>query len=122
MKKGLRQRLTNYRNDYRYARTASGSPSRGLRNAVFNAFSDVVHRSRRLNCDFSALSESDLCQHSDTVPIRKFPRAIVRCKACHLAFALERDALDRAQERHGGDYFLANKDFLYADGKPDLFS
>ncbi len=122
MKKGLRQRLTNYRNDYRYARAASGSLSRGLRNSVFNAVSDLVHRSRRLDCDFSALSETDLCEHPDTVPIRKFPRTIVRCKACQVAFALERDGLDRAQERHGGDYFLANKDFLFADGKPDLFS
>ncbi len=122
MWKRLRRRLVNYLHDCRSARAASGSLRLGLQNSVFNAFSDVVHRSRGLSCDFSALSQSDLCPHSVTVPIRRFPRSIVRCKACHVAFAVERDAVDRAEERHRGDYFLANKDFLYPDGKPDLFS
>ena len=81
-----------------------------------------MHHSRKINADLTVLSPRDLCDHRSTVQIRTFPRTIVRCRACQVAFAVQRDSLGRATERHGGDYFLANKDFLYADGKPDIFS
>jgi SAM-dependent methyltransferase len=122
MKHALRQRVVNYRNDFRAALTATGSLRRAFQNLTFNFFSDFVPRSRPQHCDFNALSERELCPHTKTSPIRRFPRAIVRCSECQVAFAVERDSLDQATERHGGEYFLVNKDFLYPDGKPDLFT
>lgn len=122
MTKGLRRRAINYRNDFMGARRASGSVLRAVRNAVFNAYADLAHHSRRLRCDFDALSEGDLCTHGETKTVRRWPRKIVRCQRCQTAFAVVRDPLDRAEQRHGGDYFLANKDLLYPDGKPHLFN
>jgi SAM-dependent methyltransferase len=56
------------------------------------------------------------------VPVRRLPREIVRCRRCGVAFATHRDTVDRAEERHGGSYFLAHKNFIHADGTPDLFT
>jgi SAM-dependent methyltransferase len=122
MKAGLRQRAVNYRNDFRASLSAFGSISTALRVTAFNVFSDIFRKSRYPSGDLAVLAEGDLCLHSQTAVIRRFPRTIVRCTQCQVAFALERDSLARATDRHGSEYFLANKDFLYPDGKPDLFN
>jgi SAM-dependent methyltransferase len=94
----------------------------GLANLLRDVGADAFRGSRSLRCDFNALGEVDLCAHRDVKTIRTSPRRIVRCRRCGVAFAVQRDALDRAVEVHDGDYFLANKDFLYADGGADVFS
>jgi SAM-dependent methyltransferase len=122
MKAGIRQRLVNYRNDFRSARQAPGGVERATRNVLFNVYADLFRRSRRHGFDPNLLGPADLCRHAKAVPIRLFPRLILRCKDCQVAFAQQRDSVGRATERHGDNYFLANKDFLYPDGKPDLFN
>jgi SAM-dependent methyltransferase len=110
------------RRSYELGRYASGHRLFGLRYAAFTLYADWVRRSRPLTCDWDSLTEADLCSHSDVRTIRWIPRLIVRCRQCGVAFATQRDTLPVATERHDGDYFLANKDFLFPDGKPDVFS
>lgn len=107
---------------YDLGRSAGGHRLLGLRYAAFTLYADWVRRSRPLACDWNSLTEADLCPHSDVRAIRWIPRLIVRCRQCGVAFATQRDSLPIATERHDGNYFLANKDFLFADGKPDVFS
>ena len=110
------------RHEYALGRNQAGSSLYGLRHAAFSVWADVVRRSRPLACDWNALTEADLCPHSEARTIRWIPRLIVRCRRCGVAFAAKRDDLATATERHDGDYFRANKDFVYPDGRPDVFS
>lgn len=122
MERSLRQRLRMLRHEYDLGRGAGGSRLQGLRHAAFSVWADGVRRSRPLACDWNALTEADLCPHDDVRTIRFVPRLIVRCRRCGVAFATRRDDLSTATERHDGDYFRANRDFVYPDGKPDVFS
>ena len=110
------------RHEYHLGRDKVGSRLYGLRHAAFALWADTVRRSRPLGCNWDALTEADLCPHDDVRTVRWVPRLIVRCRKCGVAFASTRDDLGVATERHGGDYFRANKDFVYPDGKPDVFS
>jgi SAM-dependent methyltransferase len=118
----LRQRLRNLRSSFLAGRCGPHSRVSGLANMMRDAAFDVTRRSRPIRRDFDSLGEADLCAHEDTVAIRTLPRRIVRCRRCGVAFATTRDPLERAIEVHDGAYFLANKDFVYPDGKPDVFS
>lgn len=122
MERSLRQRLRMLRHEYHLGRGAGGSRACGLRHAAFSLWADFVRRSRPLECDWNSLTEADLCRHDEFRTVRFLPRLIVRCRRCGVAFATERDDLRVATERHDGSYFLANKDFVFPDGKPDVFS
>jgi SAM-dependent methyltransferase len=118
----LQERLRMLRGSYWHAQATGLRRASVLRYVLFTAYADIFRRSRSLTCDFDALSDADLCSHSNVYAIRWLPRLIVRCRACGVAFATVRDNLNVATERHDGDYFLANKDFIYPDGKPDIFT
>ncbi len=122
MERSLRQRLRMLRHEYHLGRGAGGSRLHGLRHAAFSVWADCVRRSRPVACDWNALTEADLCRHEEVRTIRFVPGLIVRCRRCGVAFATRRDDLSTATERHDGGYFQANRDFIYPDGKPDIFS
>ncbi|MHB8798285.1 MAG: class I SAM-dependent methyltransferase [Thermoanaerobaculia bacterium] len=122
MDRSLRQRLRMLRHEYDLGRGAGGGRACGLRHAAFSLWADSVRRSRPLARDWNALTEADLCRHEEVRTVRFVPRLIVRCRRCGVAFATMRDDLAVATERHDGAYFRANRDFVYPDGKPDIFS
>jgi SAM-dependent methyltransferase len=122
MERSLQQRLRMLRHEYRLGRDAGGSRVQGLRHAAFSIWADCVRRSRPIDCNWNALTEADRCTHDEVRTVRYLPRLIVRCRRCGVAFATKRDDLSTATERHDGDYFRANKDFVYPDGKPDVFN
>lgn len=122
MEHSIRQRVRNLAQSFRLGRSVTGSRRAGLANMLRDAVFDVTRRSRRRRCAFDDLGEADLCRHEVTATIRSLPRHIVRCRRCGVAFCTERACLERAVSTHGGDYFLANKDFMLPDGRPDVFT
>lgn len=122
MEHSFKQRLRNLGQSFRAGRAVTGSRRMGLANLLHDAVFDVTRRSRPLRCDFGTLGEADLCRHEAARTVRSLPRRIVRCRRCGVAFAAERPSLQQAIATHGGDYFLANKDFIFPDGKPDVFN
>ncbi len=122
MEHSARRKMINLRHSFQRGHAASGSLPGGWRNLIFDLIADSFRRSRRLRVDFNSLTPKDLCPHDSVTEIRRVPRRIVRCRRCGVAFAADRDNLDRAIDRHQGDYFLANKDFTFEDGDVDIFS
>jgi len=90
-------------------------------NLVLEAWADRRRRSRPFPCDPSPSEPPPFCPHDSTVVIRRFPREILRCRRCQVAFATRRDTVERACEVHDQDYFEANRDFIYPDGSPNYF-
>ncbi len=90
-------------------------------NLVLEAWADRRRRSRPFPCDPSPSEPPPFCLHDSTVVVRRFPREIVRCRRCQVAFATTRDTVERAREVHHQGYFEANRDFIYPDGSPNYF-
>jgi 2-polyprenyl-3-methyl-5-hydroxy-6-metoxy-1,4-benzoquinol methylase len=90
-------------------------------NLVLEAWADRCRRSRPFPCDPSPSEPPPFCSHQSTIVMRRFPREIVRCRRCQVAFATTRDTVERAREVHDQGYFEANRDFIYPDGSPNYF-
>lgn len=89
--------------------------------AIFELYADVFRGSRRFPCDPAPSKPPPPCRHDDVVVIRRAPRRILRCRRCQVAFATNRDSVERAREVHDQSYFEANRDFVYPDGSPNYF-
>ncbi len=118
----LRKWRSNLARSYEIGFSASGTRLGGVVNFLRVLRADWLRRARSLRCEFETLTEADLCRHEVVQRIRVLPRLIVRCRRCGVAFATQRNTLDRAIELHDGDYFLANQDIVYQDGRPNVFS
>lgn len=118
---GVPQRAGRFRRSFDPGR-ASGGRLGGLANVALDLWADTFRRPRSRRLADVVLSENKCCDHSRTVPIRRLPRLIVRCKDCQVAFAVQLPDPATLVERHNADYFLANRGFLYPDDRPSCFS
>ncbi len=119
--RALRRRIAAVRLSYGRQRASGRSRIRALRCLLFEVYADVFRRSRPFHCDPSPATPPPPCAHESTAVIRRLPREIVRCRRCQVAFATDRDPVERAREVHDQSYFEANRDFLYSDGSPNYF-
>lgn len=122
MEHSLRANIEAYRLSYGHAANQTQSRAQAVANLLFELWADRFRRSRRFPSDPELLTRADLCLHDDTAKIRQYPREIVRCRTCGVAFATERHSLEQATEVHDASYFQANRDFIFPDGSPDVFS
>lgn len=86
---------------------------------------DRIYLSREKGINYNNLTPDDLCDHTETVVIRKSPKRIVRCTRCQVAFDVNRPSLDERTTHYGEGYFKETtrlKDTIFEERFPYFMS
>ena len=67
---------------------------------------DIIYHSKEIDVNYDKLTIDDLCEHKETVLIRKYPKRILRCKKCQIAFDVYRPKLKERDTSYDEKYFI----------------